>query len=703
MVLNFMFSKILNNLISQIYCAKLEKEIIKQNSLDDFCISRLKALGQKSYLFNEKEYLRKYPEVEFGDLSPLTHFLKSGLDKGLEGQFFDEFWYNNFHTDIKNSGLSAYYHYDKFGRNEARVTHFLKLSREVFVKGKLDFKEWLEQNDEVLNISFNEAHEIISQFKLKPKISIILPVYDPPIEFLEKAIKSVQSQYYDNWELCIADDVSKNPQIRTIIEKYALNDERIKYVFRDINGHICKASNSAIHIATGEFCGLLDHDDELTNDALFWVVKAINDKPDVDLIYSDEDKIDEFGARFNPYFKSDFNYELLLAQNMICHFGVYRTSLLKQIGGFSEGYEGAQDHDLALRIYEKSSINRILHIPRILYHWRAISGSTALDLGQKEYATKAGLKAIEDHLKRIGKGAIVTIPDISTGHFRVRYDLPNQDLKVSIIIPTRDNVELLSKAINSIELKSSYKNYEIIIIDNNSVEDKTNQYLKKIECEKIRIIRDERAFNFSALNNSASRIATGDYLIFLNNDIEIISRDWIEEMLSFAHLQNVGCVGARLYYPDDTIQHAGVILGIGGVAGHAHKHLPKAQNGYFNRAVLHQSLSAVTAACLMINKDKFFEVGGFDENLAIAFNDIDLCLKIRAKGYHNIYTPYAEAYHHESKSRGKEDTPEKVKRFNSEVDLMLEKWGAELLCDPAYNPNLTLSSEDFALAQVPRI
>lgn len=698
-----MISKIINKIISERYCLKLERQSIKEGNLDSFCQERLKKYGLKAYCFDNENYLSKNIDAQKTGLSPLAHFLKIGLDKGLEGRFFDEYWYNNFHTDIGNSGLNAFYHYDKYGRDEARVIHYLKISREVFIKNQADYGQWLKDHDEILHINAIKAFDLLGELNSKPLISILMPVYNTPLEYLEKAIQSVQDQYYDNWELCIADDVSPNGDVRKLIEKYASADKRIKYVFRKTNGHICDASNSALELVTGEFCGLLDHDDELSKDALLWVAKAINENPKADLIYSDEDKIDEHGNRFDPYFKPEFNYELLLAQNMICHFGVYRSYLLKEISGFRSGFEGAQDHDLALRIIEKSEIDKIIHIPRILYHWRAITGSTALNLGQKIYATKAGLSAVESHIERIGIKAEVSIPDIAIGHYRVRYDLPKKLPLISIIIPTRDRVELLSMAISSIDLKSSYENYEIIIIDNDSVEARTHEYFDKIKSDKIRIIRDESPFNFSYLNNLAARYARGEYLLFLNNDIEIISRDWLEEMLSFAQFPDIGCVGARLYYPDDTVQHAGVILGIGGVAGHAHKHLMKGQNGYFNRAVLHQSLSAITAACLMIRKNVFEEIGGFDEGLAIAFNDIDLCLKVRMAGYRNVYTPYAEAYHHESKSRGKEDTDEKVKRFNSEVETMIKRWGDKLLSDPAYNPNLTIENENFHFAFPPRL
>lgn len=665
-------------------------------------IKLLKTFGQKPELFDDEFYLNQLLDPPPENMSPLEHFLLNGYRKGKAGRFFDNQWYEEFHSDVRASGLDGFFHYKNYGNEENRTARFIKISQDISLKKLADYEVWREHNVEKLTISPRRAIDKIASFTHKPKISVVMPVYNPPLEYFEKAILSVINQYYDNWELCIADDNSPNAKVREIIEKYAEKDSRIKYVFRKENGHISECSNSAIEIATGEFIGLLDHDDELTPDAIYFVVDAINNNPDLDIIYSDEDKIGEDGTLFDPYFKSEFNYELFLAQNMISHFGVYRHSIVIKVNGFRKGLEGSQDHDLALRIYEICGADKIHHIPRILYHWRAIAGSTALDVNEKNYASEAGLKAVAEHLERINQSASVTIANKQTGHYRVRYDLKSTPL-ISIIIPTKDCKELLEICITSLTKLTTYANYEILIINNNSEIPETFEYFETIKSNKIKIIDAPIPFNFSKLNNDAVKLAKGEILVFLNNDIEIISPDWLEEMLSWAQRDDIGCVGARLWYPDNTIQHAGVIIGMGGVAGHAHKHLPKGHNGYFCRAIHHQAFLAVTAACLMMRREVFDLVGGYEEKLQVAFNDVDLCLKVSDKGYRNIFTPYAELYHHESISRGSENTPQKQARFASEVKFMEDKWGHLFDKDPYYNPNLSLTSDDFSLADETRV
>lgn len=566
-----------------------------------------------------------------------------------------------------------------------------------------DYAEWIRRYDTVDDAARRSIRKRIKAMSRKPLISVLMPVYDPPLDLLEQAVNSVRKQLYDEWELCIADDASKDDSVRQLLARLAREDQRIKVVYREQNGHISKATNSALELATGEFIALLDNDDLLSEHALFYVAQAIMDNPGAGLIYSDEDKLDATGSRLTPYFKPDWNPDLFLSHNLINHLGCYRASLVRELQGFREGYEGSQDYDLALRCIEQLSDYQIVHIPRVLYHWRAVAGSTALSGQAKNYALEAGKRALNDHFKRVGIAAQADLLDL--GMYRVKYELPGPQPLVSIIIPTRNGLDLLKQCIDSIHKKTDYSNYEILVVDNTSDEPATLDYLAALEGEKrARVLRDERPFNFSALNNAAVRQARGDFLCLMNNDIEVINTQWLSEMISLATQEGVGAVGARLWYPDDTSQHSGIIIGLGGVAGHAHKHFPRNHPGYFGRGQLIQTLTAVTAACMVVRKSIYEEVGGLDDvNLSVAFNDVDFCLRVTQAGYRNVWTPYAELYHHESASRGYEDTPLKQARFSKEIGYMKQRWGDKLLNDPAYNPNLTICSEDFSLAWPPRL
>lgn len=534
-----------------------------------------------------------------------------------------------------------------------------------------------------------------------PLMSVVVPVFNPPVKWLEACIKSVLCQRYSRWELCIADDASCDPAVRRLLEDFSRVDGRIKVCFRPQNGHISAASNSALALVKGNWVVLLDHDDLLAPGALGQVADAIKQHPEARLLYSDVDKIDEAGERSDPYFKCDWNQDLFYSQNMFSHLGVYQTSLVREVGGFRLGYEGSQDYDLALRCIERIKPSQIHHIPHVLYHWRIHADSTAHSSDAKPYAMVAGERALNDHFGRLGVKAKAE----SVGHgYRVRYALPDQLPMVSLIIPTRNGGKLLRQCVDSILAKTSYATYEIIIVDNGSDERATLRYLESISADpRIRVLRDVRPFNYSALNNAAVKLARGDVIGLVNDDVEVINPDWLSEMVSHALRPEVGAVGARLWYGDDTIQHAGVVLGIHGIAGHVHRYLPKGNVGYCSRAALIQAFSAVTGACLVVRKAVYGEVGGLDEALAVACNDIDLCLRLRAAGYRNIYTPYAELYHHESASRGFDDTPEKQARSAKEVAFMHARWGSALLNDPCYNPNLTLDFEDFSLAWPPRL
>lgn len=532
------------------------------------------------------------------------------------------------------------------------------------------------------------------KFHYNPKISIVVPTYNTKREFLIEMIESLRKQTYSNWELCIADGASTLEETISVLKDYESKYENIKVAFLSENYMISGNTNEALKLVTGDYVGLLDHDDLLTENALYEVVKVLNKDNEIDFLYSDEDKTDEKTIKyFDPNFKPDWSPDLLTSYNYICHFTVFSKELLDQVGNFNSEYDGSQDYDLFLRLTEKAK--KITHIPMILYHWRVHMESTASGISAKSYCVGAAKKALAKHLERIGeKGTVRDGKYISA--YKIDYDIIGNP-KISIVIPNKDQVSTLRKCLNSILEKSTYENYEIVIAENNSTEDKTFKYYDEIEKnEKIKVVKWEHEFNYSAINNFAVSKTTGDYILLLNNDMEVINNNWLEEMLMHAQRKEVGIVGAKLYYPDNTIQHAGVIIGIGGVAGHSHKYFDRSQMGFTGRLKVVQDLSAVTAACLMVSKEIYDEVGGLDEDFKVALNDVDFCMKVRQKGYLCIFTPYAELYHYESKSRGAENTPEKIDRFNREIARFKKKWGLWIK-DPYYNPNLTLEKEDFSL------
>lgn len=551
------------------------------------------------------------------------------------------------------------------------------------------YAQWITQ-DNLTEIDRKTVRLHVQSMEYRPTISIILPVFNVEPVLLDLAIKSVLRQLYPHWELCIADDASSLNGIRDVITSHAYRDSRIRYVFRDSNGHISAASNSAMTLATGEFITFLDHDDELAEHALYMVASRLNNSPNLDMLYSDEDKITRDGHRYDPYFKPDWNPDLLTGQNYVCHLAVYRTTLVRELHGFRSSFDGAQDWDLALRISDHISHRRIAHIPEVLYHWRATDKSTSTGSDAKHYAFDAGRRAVMDHLTRVGlQGDVV---DNGHRYLRIRHELKQPPPKVTIIIPTRNGYTLLKRCIDSVCSKTRYSNYDLLVMDNGSDDDKTLRYLQELETEATaKVIRDSQPFNYSALNNRAAAIANGEILCLLNNDIEVISEGWLTEMVALAVRPETGAVGAMLFYPDDTIQHAGTLLGLGGVAGHLYRGATRNTNGYMGRAGLTQNISAVTAACLVVRKAVFLEVGGLNEaNLAIAFNDVDFCLRLQENGYRNVWTPFAELYHHESATRGYENTPEKRARFQREAEYMRSRWGNLLNFDRAHNPNLAL-------------
>lgn len=573
------------------------------------------------------------------------------------------------------------------------------------VQNYRDYPRWIKQYDTLTPEIVRKMQQQIEKCELCPTISIVMPTFNTDAKWLRAAIDSVIAQIYPYWELCIADDASTAPHVRPLLEEYANRDQRLKVHFRETNGHISVASNNALEMVTGDFVTFLDHDDTLAPHALFWVVQDIHNYPDALLWYSDEDKIDKNDKRQDPYFKCDWNPDLFLSHNLITHLAVYRTDLVREIGGFREGYEGAQDYDLALRALERITPLQIRHIPRILYHWRIIAGSTASRPEEKPYALAAAHKAIGEFLEKQGYGVRLTEAPEVPGTTRVQYLLPSELPLVSLIIPTHNGLNVLQQCVDGILHRTDYQNIEIIIVDNASDDAATLAYLQQLrDNQQARILDYPYPFNYADINNHAVAEARGEIIGLINNDIEVITPDWLSEMVSHALRPEVGAVGARLWYPNETLQHGGVVLGIGGVAGHAHKGFPRGHVGYMGRAALIQNFSAVTGACMVMRKAVFEKAGGLNaDNLAIALNDVDFCLKLNELNLRVVWTPYAELYHHESVSRGYEDTPEKIARFEEERSYMKERWGQFLALDPAYSPNLTLETEDFAFAWPPRV
>lgn len=571
---------------------------------------------------------------------------------------------------------------------EHDLAGFREYVRSCAMQGTTDYHVWAKRN----RLDKRELkRQRTRRFLENPKISIVIPLYHTPQKYLKQILDSVIRQTYTNWELCLADG-SREDTVEDFIRANYKKEKRIKYKRLAENRGISENTNAAIAMAEGDYIMLSDHDDIVEQGALYEIVKAVNENPDVDIIYTDEDKMTMDGRRFfQPNFKPDYNPFMLESTNYICHIFVVRSSVLKKAGGFRREFDGAQDYDLILRCCEQTTAERICHIPKALYHWRFHPDSTAARPESKPYAFLAGQKALREHLERKGIRAEVELTD-SLGVYRVRRLVEGEPL-ISIIIPNKDHREDLENCLRSLTERSSYGNYEILVVENNSTEPETFAYYEKMQeqypCCRFLTWKDE--FNYAAINNFAVREAKGDYLLFLNNDVEVITKNWMEEMLGICQLPEVGIVGAKLYYPDDTIQHAGVILGMGGVAGHIFSCAPRYEQSYMWRASLPQNLSAVTAACMMMKRSAFLETGGFDEQLKVAFNDVDLCMKAGAAGYQVVYTPYAELYHYESKSRGAEDTDKKRKRFNREALRFRNKWSSVLKAgDPYYNINLSL-------------
>ncbi len=562
------------------------------------------------------------------------------------------------------------------------------------------YSTWVDLFDTLDDTRRAEITRGLARLTDLPLVSIVMPVYNPPVLFLHAAIESVRAQMYPRWELCICDDASTLPGVTRLLSDYAEQDERISIVTRNENGHISRATNDALALAKGEWIALMDHDDILREHALAVAVLALSKVEDAEVLYSDEDNVDEAGVRSTPYFKPDFDPVLLRGQNYMAHLCMYRRSTIVAAGGMRAGYEGSQDWDLALRVTERMDPRRILHVGKVLYHWRAHEGSTARNLAAKDYAADAGRRALEDHLRRMNRPGRVRLVH-KTGYFQVNWTLPRKGPSVGIVIPTRDG-RMLDSCLRSVSQRTLYRNFSVLVVDNGSVESHTQETLEEFK-DTVRVICDGRPFNYSRLNNLAVAQLDTDFVCLLNDDVEVLAPEWLGAMVGEMEDPSVGAVGAMLYYPDSRIQHGGVILGLGGVAGHAHRLLPRGTPGYFGRAALAQCFSAVTGACMLVRRSAWEQVGGLDEeNLPVSFNDVDLCLRLKAAGWNIVWTPRAELFHYESLSRGSDEELVHRPRAQAETRYMRERWGPQLDHDPAYNDNLTLVCGDWSLSWPPR-
>lgn len=613
--------------------------------------------------------------------------------------------------NIKNNFNKIKYYFRRYGFFAClkKVLKRLLHIKENRKSNQEQYKIWMKNNNPSQEELQNQRN---FKFDFNPKVSIVVPMYNTDETFFKELVESIENQTYSNWELCLADGSEKENEN---LKKYYEKNNKIKYKFLNSNKGISENTNEAIKIATGDFIGFLDHDDLLSENCLYEIVKTINENKDVDFIYSDEDKIDETGERFEPYFKPDFSPETLETNNYITHFVVVSKELVEKIGLLNSEFNGAQDFDFVLRATENAK--KVEHISKILYHWRVHKSSTANVADAKPYAYEAGIKVIEEHLKRTNKKGTVEFGQDVPGIYKIKFDIIGNP-KVSILIPNKDNVKLLKNCINSILELTTYENYEIAIIENNSSQKETFEYYKKlVQNSKIKIlnynkntildsngetsinneIRENIEFNYSSLINFGVQNVDGEFVLQLNNDTKILTKDWLELFIGYAQNKEIGAVGARLYYEDKTIQHAGIACGIAGIAGNLLVNLPYGKHGYFGRESATRNVSAVTGACLFSRKSIYDEVGFMDEeNFKVAFNDVDFCLKILEKGYRIVYNPYIELIHYESKSRGYEYTEEQEKRFNKESNNFKTKWKHFLeKGDPYYNRNFSLDTCNF--------
>lgn len=643
---------------------------------------------------------KKFFPATNGILRPDIALAFEGRAAGLRSGFAADLTLPAGRSTVTLEARSEHGAWEPFFERVVRVP-FLRRRRTGAREAVGDYAEWIARYDTIGRRERASIRRHVGSFAYHPRFSVLLPAFNSEVNWLRRAIESVRAQLYPDWELCLVDDASTDPRVWSLLQTFARRDRRIKIQRRDTRGHICAASNDALALATGEFIALLDHDDELAPTALYHAAERLNRERSLKILYTDEDKLDRAGRRGQPHFKSDWNPDLLRSQNYVSHLGIYDRELVREAGGFRAGFEGAQDYDLLLRCSEKIAPAQIAHIPRVLYHWRMTPGSTAGGATAKSYAHDAAVRALQEHLDRTSPGATAE-PDHRI-YLRARYPVPSGEPLVSLIIPTRDRADLLERMIGSVLEKTGYPHFEIVVLDNDSQLPGTFKFLEELKRDRrIRVHPAPGEFNYSRLNNLGVSLAGGQFVALMNNDLEVINGDWLGEMLSHAVRPEIGAVGARLWYPDGTLQHAGVIVGAGGVASHLHGGT-REDDGYFSRPHLTQNYGAVTGACLLLRAETYRAIGGLDEtNLAVTFNDIDLCLRLTAAGYRIVWTPHAEFIHHESASRGIEDTFAKQRRFLAEAQFMRDKWGQRLEHDPFYNPNLSLGSDLFQLAFPPR-
>jgi GT2 family glycosyltransferase len=566
------------------------------------------------------------------------------------------------------------------------------------------YARWIALHDRLTDDDRALIRAHIVRLANQPLISVVMPVYDAAEPILREAINSVRRQLYRNWELCICDDASPSPHVPRVLAKLAAADSRIKWVRREANGHISAASNTALTLTEGEFVALMDHDDVLAEQALYEMAVELDAHPDADLVYSDEDGLSADGVRRSPYFKTDWNPELMLGQNMINHLALYRRSLVESVGGFRVGFEGSQDYDLALRVIARTTRDKIRHVPAVLYHWREGGATASYSTTQLGQCLAAALNARSEHLTARGEAAEIEPSPLAPEWARVRRPIPTPAPLVSLIVPTRDRHDLLGPCMDGLLRRTTYPALEVILIDHENVEPESLALIDRFRGDpRVQVLRYEGPFNYSDMNNRAAAQARGELIGLVNNDVDVITPDWLSEMVSLAVKPEYGAIGAKLLYPDGRVQHAGTLLGVGGLAHHVGVRASRDEAGYFGRLALTTNVSAVTAACLVVRKEVFDEVGGLNAiDLPVNFNDVDFCLKVAARGYLNVFTPFAQLYHHESPSRGEDETPEKSARAQGEREYMQRAWGEALLRDPFYNPNLTLDADDFGLAFPPR-
>ncbi len=675
-----------NPLFDSAYYLEMNPDVAKSriNPLAHYLIFGVIEGRKPNPFFDSKYYLEKNPDVAASMTNPLVHYLEKGATECRDpGPYFDTAYYMEMSPDVVQARSNALVHYLEYGIHDGRYPYNV-------------YELWIQEN-RLTDANRVRILEHIESFSYRPTLSLIVPVFNTDERWLRRCLDSVMSQLYRDWELCIADDASPDPTVRKVLEEYRAKDSRIRVVFRQENGHISASSNSALEMATGEFVALLDHDDEIAEDALYENVALLNEHPDADMIYRDEDKMTEKGKRHSPFFKPDWSPDTILSHMYTCHLGVYRTTLVRGIGGFRVGFEGSQDYDLVLRLTEKT--DKIYHIPKVLYHWRTIRGSTALIHHSKSYAYESGLKAIREALDRRGEAGwaenVVNYP----GQYLIHFPVIGNPL-ISIVIPTKDHPQMLDRCLKSIFEKTSYRPFEVVIVDNGSVQEETHDLFiswKNMQPTGLSIVRADFPFNFSRLVNEGVHRSRGDLVVLLNDDIEVLSERWLEEMAGQAQRQSIGAVGAFLLYPDKTIQHAGLNLGIVGPANHAHRYAREDSHGYFGRLIVVVNYAAVTGACLMVKKQLFVEVGGFDEDLAVAYNDVDFCLRLLQKGFRNIVLPQVRFIHYESGSRGSDRAGENRTRLDHEAGIVNERWSEWIRNDPYYNPNMTRDREDFTL------